>query len=299
MMPSGCCASWCPGGGRPQGRRLDRLRGVGRPAPPHPWPAGGPGDMVEVQGALRRAVLPGGRARRPRASRWRPAAAGSSVAQVPHEHAQVRLRAGRRWPSGGAADLSGPSWPPRSKVGAGSSTARPCRGARQRPRSAVWWKTSWSSRTFQAGSSVSCSGGSPAAVEAPVGPQRRPVLTVVQDDASLELGQRLVAAGVPAEVVAAPGRRPSRQSVSVSRGMVRWIAHRWSGVSRLVDEHHQGLVPGGAGALRLQPDRGGVPVVAVGDHRTARRRGPPPASACSSAGSVIRQIRCSWSARSV
>ena len=37
---------------------------------------------------------------------------------------------------------------------------------------------------------------------------------------------------------------------------------------RLVDEHHQGLVPGGAGALRLQPDGGGVPVVAVGDHRT-------------------------------
>ena len=85
--------------------------------------------------------------------------------------------------------------------------------------------------------------------------------------------------------------------VSVSRGMVRWIAHSWSGVSAWSMSITRRLVPPGAGALRLQPVGGGVPVVAVGDHRADVPRAS--SSAACTSGSVIRQIRCSWSARSV
>ena len=202
-MPSGCCASWCPGteGDRKGVDWIDCAVWGGRLR--RSVAGWGTGDV----GRGRRARCVGGSTgwpgRRRRGSRWRPAAAGSSVAQIPHEHAHVRLRLegggllGEQLTRAGRAGHL-------VEVGAGSSTASALRRRAPAPRRRCGGRPA-APRGPSRPAAASRAAAVTSSGEAPVGPQRRPVLTVVQDDGVLERGQRLVAAGVPAEVVAALG----------------------------------------------------------------------------------------------
>ena len=251
----------------------------------------GTGDVVEVQGALRRRFYRVAGGRDAREWRSRPAAAGSSVAQIPHEHAHVRLRLEGGGLLGEQLSRAGrlATW---SNVGAGSSTASPC-PARPVPRQRCGGTPAGPHAPARraAGSRAR---RSPASGDGAARAQRRPVLPVMQHDRVLELGERLVAAPVPAEVVAACLGDPLDARSASAGGS--------SGGSRTAGV---GCRPGRSASPGSGPSRcPGAAPAAVRRRRTggARPRSPsghrsaPSSSVACTSGSVIRQIRWSWSA---
>ena len=100
---------------------------------------------------------------------------------------------------------------------------------------------------------------------------RRPGVAVGRDQGPGGQGdERRTGLQAPRRRTPRPGAAASRSSSPTPRS-VRWMAPRKSGGVVLVDQHRQSAVPAGAGVLVLQPQVGGVPVVAVGDEHGGRR----------------------------